>query len=137
MAFQHEIVVLVFRVPSWSLKLAEQLYAESTALTANANPRTIVHMERSEPGAQVRRRMADLQRELDERHPAPYERRVAVIADSPVVRGAITALRWVTGDVIQGFSSRAAKDAAAWVAHDPAHVDAIHEAYRACRRRVG
>ncbi|MEM1414480.1 MAG: hypothetical protein AAGH15_06255 [Myxococcota bacterium] len=137
MAFGSEVAVLVFRVPKWTVELADRLYEESTALTGRANPRTIVHMLEAEPGARVRRRLADLQSALDRERPATGQRRVAVLADSPITRGAVTALGWLSRDPLRGFPSREAMDAARWVAHAPKDAEAIHALYVGTHQLVG
>ncbi|MEO0325729.1 MAG: hypothetical protein AAF447_22425 [Myxococcota bacterium] len=118
--------------------MADALYAECSALTGGANPRTMAHMVADEPSARVRHRMAALQKELDARRPPKEQRRVAVIADSAIVRGATTALGWVTGDAVRGFASRDGFEAAKWVAHEPEHAvmifDLFVEAQGVCRR---
>ncbi len=129
LAYGYRIAVLVLRVPKWTVDMADQLYEECTALTGGANPRTIAHMLRAEPGARVRRRMAELQRALDRRRPSPDQRRVAVIADSAIARGAVTALGWVSDDAVRGFSSREAYQAAEWVAHEHGHAPGILALY--------
>lgn len=130
-AYGFDVVVLVFRVPAWSLEIAERLYEESTALT-RANPRTIARMELDEPNPTVRKRLAELQAELDQQIPARNERRVAVITDSALTRGAVTALRWVTGDQIRGFASSDAYAAAGWVAHEDDDIPGIYSLYVEC-----
>lgn len=115
-AFVEDVVITIILVETWTNTFAERLYAESTALT-NANPHTIVRLKGGEPGASVRKRVAELQADLEAQIPNA-SRRVAVLTDSVLVRGAMTALRWITGDQMSGFATNDVHGAASWVAGD-------------------
>ncbi|MEM9194043.1 MAG: hypothetical protein AAGF12_33015 [Myxococcota bacterium] len=130
-AFTEGVVTLVLRVDEWDLEVAERLYAESTVLT-HANPHTVVQILGEGPNAAVRKRLADLQASLDEEMPVDGERRVAVIIGSAVMRGAVTALRWVTGDQIRGFAPDAAYEAAVWAAGHGGAAEAVFLAFQDC-----
>ncbi|MEM6959208.1 MAG: STAS/SEC14 domain-containing protein [Myxococcota bacterium] len=130
-AYRYEVVILVFGVREWTVDVAERLYEESTALT-RTNPHTLVRMAGSEPGASVRKRIADLQAELDVRIPSKEERRVAVINDSALIRGAITAMRWLTGDQIRAFASDDVMGAASWTAGEGGNALGVYELYHEC-----
>lgn len=129
-AYVHDVVITIFHVETWTAEFAERLYAESTALT-HANPHTIVRLVGGEPGAGVRKRLAELQAELDGRIPNEM-RRVAVLTDSVIVRGAITAMRWITGDQLNGFATDDVYSAAAWAAGPTGHTQRVMDAYHKC-----
>ena len=129
-AYVHGVVITVFHIETWTIEFAERLYSESTALT-DANPHTIVRLEGGEPGAAVRKRLAELQAELDGRIQMD-EHRVAILTDSVVVRGAITAMRWLTGDQLNGFATDDISSAAAWVVSAPEHIQQVTDTYEQC-----
>lgn len=129
-AFVEDVVITMIYVETWTNEFAERLYAESTPLT-NANPHTITRIYGGEPGASARKRVAELQAELEAR--IPHEsRRVAVLTDSVVVRGAMTALRWLTGDQMNGFATNDVHAAAAWVAGDTSDTQRITRMVHKC-----
>lgn len=129
-AFVEDVVITMIHVETWTIEFAERLYAESTPLT-NANPHTITRIYGGEPGASVRKRVAELQAELEVR--IPHEsRRVAVLTDSVVIRGAMTALRWITGDQMNGFATNDVNAAAVWVAGDTGDAQRIARMVHQC-----
>ena len=129
-AYVHDVVILVFHVKNWTPEFVDRLYAESTALTS-ANPNTLCRVEGAEPGAAVRRRMADLQAALNKQIPNET-RRVAILTDSVMVRGAITAMRWITGDQISGFATSDIYAAAAWAGGPTGHTQRVMNTYHEC-----
>ncbi|MEM6274985.1 MAG: STAS/SEC14 domain-containing protein [Myxococcota bacterium] len=133
--FLHNVVAMVINVSNWRPAVADRLYDESTALT-HANPDTLVHMLGPTPSPVVRKRMADRQRELDNRYPTDEDRRVAVITDSATTRGAVTALGWITGGHMRGFASARIGDGATWLRSDAAQANDIVQTYHACERLV-
>ncbi|MEO1332796.1 MAG: STAS/SEC14 domain-containing protein [Myxococcota bacterium] len=133
--FLHNVVAMVINVSSWTPAVADRLYDESTALT-HANPDTLVHMLGPTPSPVVRKRMADRQRDLDQRYPTDENRRVAVITDSATTRGAVTALGWITGGHMRGFASARIDDAATWLRSDSAEANDIVQTYHACEHLI-
>lgn len=129
-AFIGGVVILVIRIDEWTVEFAEQLYAESTVLTG-ANPHTLTRVEGTAPGPAVRKRLAELQGELDGQIQMDEARRVAILTDSALVRGAMTAMRWITGDELRGFAADELEAAAAWAAGTDAATD-VADAYRQC-----
>lgn len=92
-----DVAVMVFDVPRWELRHADALFEETLALGPPA-PHSLIQHLGSEPGAAVRRRLVELQRDLEARHPFEGQRKVAVITHSAMTRGAVTAWRWLSGN---------------------------------------
>lgn len=134
-AVRHEVAVLVFAVERWEVATADALFRESTALCRPAPHSMIAHLA-SEPGAHVRKRLAELQKELEGSQHFD-ERRIAVITDSVATRGAITAWRWLTGSQMQGFAHARLDDASAWVCDPGRERGEVSAAFRRCCGLLG
>ncbi|MEO0813451.1 MAG: STAS/SEC14 domain-containing protein, partial [Myxococcota bacterium] len=126
---------MVINVSQWSAIVADRLYNESTALT-HANPDTLVHVLGSIPNPVVRKRLADRQKELDRRYETDVNREVAVVTDNAAMRGAVTALGWITGGHLRGFSSTRVDDGAAWLRTESHKAQKIVEMYQECQRLI-
>lgn len=129
-AHDYGVVFVIFHVEDWTVDFANRFYAESTSLTGT-NPNTLVRLDGAVPGAGTRKRMAELQAELNSRIPHD-DRRVAVMTDSVLVRGAMTAMRWITGDQLNGFATTDVQAAAEWVGGPEGNTDKIVALYNAC-----
>ncbi|MEO1481411.1 MAG: STAS/SEC14 domain-containing protein [Myxococcota bacterium] len=130
-AYVRGTAVVVVDTPEWTLALADGLYDETVPLT-RANPNTLVHVTGVTPTPVVRRRLADRQRQLDLEIRNDSERRVAVVSDNAAIRGAVTALGWITGSSMKGFSSTTISGAALWLGLDPEGASEVADAYREC-----
>ncbi|GAB5545858.1 MAG: hypothetical protein SangKO_056180 [Sandaracinaceae bacterium] len=124
---------MVFDVPHWELRHADALFEETLALGPPA-PHSLIQHLGSEPGAAVRRRLVELQRDLEARHPFEGQRKVAVITHSAITRGAVTAWRWLSGrDGMVAWAPEDIEDAATWLTGaDAAAARATISTYRAC-----
>ena len=129
-AYVDGVAVVIVRVEEWTLEFANRFYAESTRLTG-ANSHTLVRVDGGVPGAGVRKRMAQLQEDLDRRIPNE-DRRVAVITDSVVARGAMTALGWITGEHLSGFPTTDIRAAAEWLTGPDGNAEDLVALYNAC-----
>ncbi len=129
-AVRQEVAVLVFAVERWDMETADTLFRESTALCRPAPHSLITHLA-AEPGAHVRKRLSELQRELEATQFFD-QRRVAVITDSVATRGAITAWRWLTGSQMQGFPARDLSRASEWVCGERSEPGVVAAAFRQC-----
>ena len=122
------VAVVVTNLGEWGVEQSERLFAESTALSQQ-NPHNLIQVFGPPPNARARTRMAELQKDVDRRFPVHAPRRIAVLTSSAVIRGAMTALRWLTGEQLVGFAPADVNAAATWAvgdSQDPAPVAAMH-----------
>lgn len=106
------VAILVADLGEWTEEVAETIFRETMSVSGGELHNLLrVHPV---PNAKMRRVLADLQAE----HSPVIAggRRMAIVTDSSLMRGAMTAFRWFTGDDVQGFSSTDVENASAWVA---------------------
>lgn len=122
-------------VYEWTDADADQLFRETLEGGAPSTA-TLMHSLGAMPTAGVRRRLAELQLEL-ERASRATEGRLAVLIDSAVARGAVTAWRWLTGGNVEAFACADVRSAFEWL-DDSDQTDArvvrYHEALALLRR---
>ena len=119
-------------VPVWTIETADSLFDETNAVALPAE-HNLVRMVGAEPSAAVRRRMADRQAAMEAAH-GVTRGRTAVLIDSAMGRGVVTAWRWLTGTEVAAYAPEDVHRAAAFVAEE--HAEALVALYHQCRSMI-
>ncbi|MFK7988237.1 MAG: hypothetical protein AB8I08_19610 [Sandaracinaceae bacterium] len=123
---RRDVSVVLLDIEVWSVRDADQLFADTAGPPAK---HSLIQYVRSDPGPEVRRRLAELHADLERNAPRIGESRYGLVTDSALMRGAITAWRWMTDANLRGFATTDVASAFEWMVETDAHTPELVRLY--------
>ncbi|MFK7988238.1 MAG: hypothetical protein AB8I08_19615 [Sandaracinaceae bacterium] len=122
------VALVLVNVQEWTDADADQLFRE-TLEGGRPSAATLMHCPGAVPPAGVRRRLAELQKQLEQTS-GMTGGKLAVLIDSAVARGAVTAWRWLTGGNVEAFACSDVRSAFEWLDDSDLHTETRMARYR-------